>query len=222
MRSSLTSVKPVTAAGVLRFWEPTQNFVVLGYANQVDREVNRDFCREHHIPILRRCSGGGTVLQGPGCLNYSLILPIDSAAPLASISGTNEYVLQRHVRVLHALLGAPVAKQGDTDLTIGGLKFSGNAQRRRKNFLLFHGSFLLHTDIDLIERVLPLPSRQPDYRVSRSHSSFLVNLKVPAYLLKTGLINAWAAAETLSHLPLDQISLLAREKYREEAWNYKF
>src|SRR5262249_5635674 len=132
---------------VLRFWEPSQYFVVVGYANQVAVEVNLDFCERHEIPVLRRCSGGGAVLQGPGCLNYSLVLSIGSAAALESITETNDYILQRHQNTLQSLLHAPVEKQGHTDLTIGGLKFSGNAQRRRKNFLLFHGSFLLHEDI---------------------------------------------------------------------------
>src|SRR3989442_6260317 len=63
---------------VLRFWEPRQHFVVVGYGNRVEREVNVAACHELSIPVLRRCSGGGTVLQGPGCLDYSLILPIDS------------------------------------------------------------------------------------------------------------------------------------------------
>ncbi len=211
-----------SAESVLRFWEPSRYFVVVGYANQAATEVNRDFCRRHSIPILRRCSGGGTVLQGPGCLNYALVLPIAGAAPLESIAGTNDYILHRHQRTLQALFRAPVEKQGHTDLAIGGLKFSGNAQRRRKGFLLFHGSFLLHADICLMEKTLPLPTRQPEYRVDRSHTDFLMNLKIPAHLLKAALAKAWEAAEPLRDIPLDQITLLAREKYQQDAWNYRF
>ena len=207
--------------GALRFWEATSSFVVVGYANHVALEVNQAFCKANGIPILRRCSGGGTVLQGPGCLNYSLILPTASAPVLASISGTNEYVLQTHQRILRSVLQAPVEKQGHTDLAIGGLKFSGNAQRRRKNFLLFHGSFLLHADIELMEQALPLPSRQPDYRVNRSHTDFLMNLRVPADLLKSALTKGWAADEALLEIPRDEISKAAH-KYHQAEWNLKF
>jgi lipoate-protein ligase A len=208
--------------GVLRFWEPTQYFVVVGYANRAGVEVNRDFCQRHDIPIFRRCSGGGAVLQGPGCLNYSLMLPIAGEAELAGIGGTNDYVLHRHQQVLQTVLRAPVEKQGYTDLTVGGLKFSGNAQRRRRDFLLFHGCFLLHADIDLMEKALPLPSHQPGYRINRSHEDFLMNLKVPANLLKAALKKAWDATGTLTEIPLDQISALARERYSQESWNLKF
>ena len=53
----------------LRFWESPEPFVVVGYANKVETEVNVAACEARKIPILRRCSGGGTVVQGPGCLN---------------------------------------------------------------------------------------------------------------------------------------------------------
>lgn len=211
-----------TLGPLLRLWEPTQYFVVIGYANRTSTEVNRDFCQRHDIPVLRRCTGGGAVLQGPGCLNYSLVLPIHAIPDLQGVAGTNDYVLQRHRRALQALLQAPVEKQGHTDLTIGGLKFSGNSQRRKKDFLLFHGSFLLHADIELIEKALPPPSHQPAYRMNRSHSDFLMNLKVPSGLLKNALIRAWEADEPLTQLPLDQITKLAAEKYAQDTWNFKF
>src|SRR5437763_11579056 len=44
----------------LRFWEPAQNFVVVGYANEVAKEVNLRFCEQNNIPVLRRFTGGGT------------------------------------------------------------------------------------------------------------------------------------------------------------------
>ena len=207
---------------LLRFWEPTQYFVVLGYANKSALEVNLPFCRANHIPVLRRCTGGGTVLQGPGVLNYSLILRIDDSRPLHSIATTNEFILQRHEAALKPLLLAQVEHHGHTDLTIGGLKFSGNAQRRQRHFLIFHGSFLLNLDIKLVEWSLPMPSRQPSYRVNRSHADFLVNLKTPAATIKNALMKTWQAATPLTDLPWHRLHRLAAEKYALDEWNLKF
>ena len=76
---------------ILRFWEPQTHFVVLGHANRVATEVDREACERLGIPVLRRCSGGGTVLQGPGCLNYSLILKFPCTAPdIFRCSGLSE------------------------------------------------------------------------------------------------------------------------------------
>lgn len=207
---------------LLRLWTPPQYFVVLGYANRSETEVNLAFCRRHTIPVLRRCTGGGTVLQGPGVLNYSLILRINESGPCRSIPATNQFILQRHRDALATVLRAPVEWQGQTDLAIAGLKFAGNAQRRRRRFLLFHGSFLLHLDLSLVEQVLPLPSRQPDYRVNRSHTAFLINLNVPASTISTALIKAWDATTPLGTIPFDQISTLARAKYALDEWNFRF
>ena len=208
--------------GVLRFWECGQYFVVLGYGNRVATEVNRGFCQQFGIPVLRRCTGGGTVLQGPGCLNYSLVLSCNGPEELQTIPGTNEFVLQRHQQALTALLGAKVERRGQTDLTIGGLKFSGNSQRRRQKALLFHGSFLLHLDIDLLTKALPLPSRRPEYRADRSHGDFLMNLKVPPHLIKAALLKTWGANEPLKQVPYDQMNSLVIEKYGRDDWNLKF
>ncbi len=207
---------------LLRFWEPPRYFVVVGYANCATTEVYLAFCRQNTIPVLRRCTGGGTVLQGPGVLNYSLVLRIEESGPGHSISSTNEYILRRHQMALTTFLQAPVEMKGQTDLAIGGLKFCGNAQRRKKQFLLFHGSFLLHLDFDLLERVLPMPSRQPDYRVNRRHSEFLMNLRVRSDQLKNTLMKAWNADCPLTNIPFERISSLVRDKYASVEWNFKF
>lgn len=211
-----------TGEEVLRFWEPPQYFVVVGYANHVAAEANLAFCRQQSIPVLRRCTGGGTVLQGPGCLNYSLLLRLDGMHAFRNISTTNDFIMGRHRDALTALLRARVKQQGHTDLAIGGLKFSGNAQRRSKNFLLFHGCFLLHLDIDLVEKALNRPSRQPEYRLNRSHTDFLMNLKVPGHVLKSTLMKTWEANRSLPYLPAESIERLVREKYGAADWNMKF
>jgi lipoate-protein ligase A len=206
---------------LLRFWEPPGPFVVIGYANRVSAEVDRAACQSANVPILRRCTGGGTVLQAPGCLNYSLLLRIDGAEALRGIHSTNRFILERHAAAAAALIGKPVEAQGHTDLAVGGRKCSGNAQRRRRRFLLFHGTFLLNLDIGLIEALLPMPSQQPAYRNNRVHRDFLTNLAVPADALKRALMEAWSATEPFEGFPLAAAASLARDKYETDAWNFR-
>ena len=207
---------------ILRFWEPREPFVVVGYANQAAREVDIQACEANKIGIFRRCSGGGTVLQGPGCLNYSLILRIPDSGPLQTITGTNTYILQRNQAALEPLLKARVDVQGHTDLAIQNLKFSGNAQRRKRKFLIFHGTFLLQADIPLIETVLRMPSKQPDYRENRTHREFLVNLELEPEAVKSALQEVWQAHELFPDVPTSKIQELAQQKYSMHEWNFKF
>lgn len=207
---------------VLRLWEPRQTCVVLGYANRAATEANLPFCQTNGIPILRRCSGGGTVLQTPGCLNYSLILRVPESGPLATITSTNRWVMERHRDALADLTGRAVCVEGFTDLAIEGRKFSGNAQRRKSRALLFHGCFLLQANLPLIEATLRMPSKEPGYRHGRPHRDFLINLAVPAQDVVRSLADLWQAAEELPALPLAEIERLVDEKYRRPEWNLKF
>ena len=160
------------------------------------------------------------MVQGPGCLNYSLILPIDGS--LESITESNCFVMQRVRDAIQELVKEPVEIRGHTDLALNNLKFSGNAQRRRKRFLLFHGSFLLNFDLGLIDRLLKFPSREPNYREGRSHHEFLTLLKASAEQVKNRLRVHWLADRVLDPVPKAEIQKLVELRYSQAEWNLKW
>lgn len=211
------------APEILRFWEPRDYFVVAGYSNKIQTEVLPEECDKQGIPILRRPSGGGTVLQGPGCLNYSLILRIDRHKAFQTLTQATSYIMEAHAKALLEMTSG-IQVEGISDLTLNGLKFSGNAQRRKRNAFLFHGTFLLNFDLSKIETFLAMPSRRPAYRKDRSHSEFLKNLRIPASRIHEALLKTWNASEKFpeAHLPLEAIDTLVQEKYSRREWNFKF
>ena len=205
---------------VLRFWEPRECFVVLGYSSRIRSEVN--FPCDRGIPVLRRCSGGGTVLQGPGCLNYALVLKIAEGGVLSSITQTNALIMSEIRNALQPLVQGRMEIQGTSDLTLNDAKFCGNAQRRKKGFLLFHGVFLLEMNLDLIEKHLSVPAKQPRYRQNRAHRDFLVNLKLPAATIKQALRRQWNAHEERRVIPRARVEGLVKNQYATQEWTYKF
>ena len=209
------------AEGVLRVWEPKNYFVVLGYSNKIESEVNVSSCAENGIPILRRFTGGGTVLQGPGCLNYSVVIKNERGGIAGDITESYHRVLRRHQVFFRRLTGEPVQIEGISDLTIGGQKFSGNAQHRRHHYALVHGSFLLNFDIELMERCLRMPSRKPAYRQERSHRVFLRNLFIDSATVRAGLKTEWQVDGELQ-VPQESIAKLVAERYSRSEWNAKF
>jgi lipoate-protein ligase A len=206
---------------ILRVWEPSSYFVVIGYANESAREVHLAACLKHQVPVLRRISGGGAVVQGPGCLNYSLVLRIEEEGPLATIPSSNRFIMERNRAALAALAGSDIQVRGHTDLALGERKFSGNAQRRKRQFLLFHGSFLLSFDLGRIESLLPRPSKEPFYRGARGHLEFLTNLSLSADAVKAALRNAWSAETPVSRIPQDIVEQLLQAKYSRPEWHFK-
>ena len=206
---------------ILRVWESREHFVVLGYANPIRQSVHEEACRTRGISVLRRCSGGGTVLQGPGSLNFSLIVRHDGGGPFGGIAAATRHVLSRHQTLLQSLLREPVALHGPSDLAIARRKVSGNAQRRKRRTTLFHGTFLLGLDVALVEAVLPMPSLRPPYRAQRPHADFLTNLPVLRPVLVDALRTAWQAVAPLEDVPVSAMDRLVATRYATAAWTHR-
>lgn len=205
----------------LRFWESPTYFVALGYTNRAETEANLMACAAAGVPILRRVSGGGTVLQGPGCLNYALIHPIAPGETL-NVEATNIMVMETQRATIEKLCGERVAVEGHTDLAIAGRKFSGNAQRRKARHFLFHGTILLDFDLALVERLLLSPSKEPNYRARRAHGEFIRNLPVSRAAVKAALRVAWDAQGMGETVGRADLKSLIEEKYGRDAWNLRF
>ncbi|HJT18842.1 MAG TPA: lipoate--protein ligase family protein [Nitrospira sp.] len=185
---------------VLRFWESDRHFVVLGRSSRLDDDVHVAVCEADGVPVLRRASGGGTVLQGPGCLSYALVLPLDLHPHLASIRSTYRFILDRIAAALQRWEPA-IAFHGISDLAIEGMKVSGNAQRRQRRALLFHGTVLYGMQAGMIARYLKHPARQPDYRRNRPHEAFVRTINAKPDEIKQAVAEAWSVGSTLDTWP---------------------
>ena len=210
-----------TDGEVLRVWQPCCRYIVLGYTNEAAREVNLAECAAAQIPVYRRTTGGGTIVQMPGCLNYALVMRQESHPDLSTIGGTHRFILARLAAALSRLVPEPLVPRGHTDLCVGVRKVAGNAQRRTSHSLLFHGTLLLHANIPEIERLLPFPSAQPGYRMHRPHREFLANLQVDPAAVTSALQTAWGAYTPYMAPFEERLATLAREKYACREWRMR-
>lgn len=199
----------------LRFWESPQFVVVLGRSGRPADEVDLDACARAGVPVLRRVSGGGTVLLGPGCLNFSVVLSLTWHPEHRDIRRSMQAIVSSIAKAL-PLDGLHLA--GTSDLCWQEWKVSGHAQRRTRDVLLHHGTLLYDLDLDLMARLLREPSRQPDYRTRRTHLDFVRNLPLSAAAIKQALAAAWqATADDAFTLP--PIDALVARKYADARWN---
>ena len=213
-------------AEVLRLWQPTSPLVVLGRSSPWQTEVNHSFCSEHQIPVVRRCSGGQSIVTGPGCLMYAVLLDYRSRPELRSLSQAHHFVMSK-MQVAVETLGINADISGTSDLTVGGQKVSGNALRCKRNWLVYHGTMICDLDIDLIANCLGDPIRQPEYRQQRDHRSFLAQLDTSVSELMEAIAIAWAADfenspdEAAVALLKEKCEQLVDIKYSTEKWNQK-
>jgi lipoate-protein ligase A len=205
---------------VLRVWELPHPAIVLGASCRLLENVEVDRSQMDRVEIARRSSGGGTVVIGPGALNFSVILPIGAHPELSNVENAQRFVLGRTLEAIRRA-GVDAEMLGSGDLTLNHRKFSGSAQRRLRNHVLVHATLLYDFPLDAIDRYLRMPPRQPAYRQDRPHADFVVNLPLSRNHLITAIQNAWLADAPpwpTVEIPAATLRTLIMTKFSEVAW----
>jgi len=114
----------------------------------MEQELDLEKCKKHGVDFIRRVTGGGAVYHDfEGELTYSLITPQSNSIIPRDILKSYELICGALVDGLHRL-GVTAAFEPVNDLTAGGRKISGNAQTRRKDVVLQHGTLLRKVDVE--------------------------------------------------------------------------
>ena len=168
---------------VVRTWMAKAPVVVVGSSSHVDTEVDRSACAALGVRIVRRPTGGASVVLGPGCLMWSVVTPYPQGTPTIEQLHTSrlEPLCRMLSRTLPVSRGS-IERRGSSDIVVVDAqvvrKFSGNALRVKRNGVLYHGTLLDNFNMDTVARLLHHPPREPDYRSRRSHLDFLTNLNL--------------------------------------------
>lgn len=205
---------------VIRFWESSETFVVLGRGSSFEKEVNHPFCEANEIPVLRRCSGGATVVAGPGCLMYAILLDYQKRPELRMLDVAHQFVMGKLMRAISEL-DVQIEMKGTCDLVHHGRKVSGNALRCKRRYMIYHGTFLTGMPIDHIVNCLKMPARQPDYRNQRSHQDFLGTLPLNSDEIRLSVASEWSANTSMKDWPNELTQELAQSKYATKGWTEK-
>lgn len=115
--------------------------VIFGRNQVMENEVNVDYCRRHHIEIVRRKSGGGCVYADRSNVMFSYITKEDN------VNFTYNRYINMLLLVLHEL-GIEARSSGRNDLLIDGRKVSGNAFYHLPGKSIVHGTLLYDTNME--------------------------------------------------------------------------
>lgn len=155
-------------------WEPRAPLVVLGRSNTAERECDVETCRALAISIVQRRGGGGAVVLQPGMVVITLAGPTGESRDAGKLFCR----INKHLAALLEALGmAEVNQRGTSDLCVGEHKVLGCSLAFSRGFALYQGSLLVDCELDLIQRCLRHPSREPAYRAGRPHAEFLTTLR---------------------------------------------
>jgi len=114
--------------------------VIVGRNQLPEAEADLFYCAKHHIPVIKRLSGGGTVYHDLGNINYSFI-----------VEAPKKHILDRDflTPVVDALksFGIDAVVGSRKELLVNGEKISGTASHISRGRQLFHGTLLFDTDL---------------------------------------------------------------------------
>ncbi len=147
--------------------------IVIGRGGKPELEIDLDAARVDNVPILRRRGGGCAVLLDPGNAIVSAALP----AP--GIGGITSAFAAITAWLIDALARAGVAgveRRGTSDLAIGDRKIGGACIWRTRGLLYYSTTLLVAPRLELVERYLPHPPREPAWRRGRAHREFMGSL----------------------------------------------
>jgi len=212
---------------LIRIWQNEEISIVLGRAEKADDQVHLETCAQREVPILRRVSGGGTVVHGSGNLNISFFLPWSFHPDLKSIPASYALILGWIKEAVHEVTGLTLTTNGTSDLCFNEKKLSGTAQARKRHGLLHHMTLLMDFDLNLIPLLLKEPEKRPDYRLHRNHLDFVTSFKSEGISFSReafleGLqrsLGPMIPIDSPDQLIMKRCEDLAQGKYLSKTWN---
>ncbi len=146
--------------------------IVLGISGKPEIMINTPYLQRKPIPVIRRFSGGGTVVVDESTYFITLICNSEQV----QVPCQPEKILRWTEGLYQPLFGENDFRAIENDYVIKNRKCGGNAQYLRKNRWLHHTSFLWDYREEKME-YLQMPPKAPSYRSGRPHADFICRLR---------------------------------------------
>lgn len=152
---------------------PTDPYVCIGYHQELEKEVDVDYCRAHGLPIYRREVGGGAVYLDKGQVFTQWIFQRDHLP--ASLEERFALYIKPIVETYQSL-GIPANHRPVNDIHVQGKKIGGTGAAQMGSAEVVVGSLMFDFNFDLMARVLKVPSEKMRDKIVQSLNEYMTTM----------------------------------------------
>jgi len=172
-------------------WQPDQKYLVLGRSNEAIKSLIAETVDADKVQVLKRPSGGEAVLLSPKMLIIALKYPLEKVSKPHDVFTIANDIIKTSLLKLGV---ENITSRGISDICIGEQKVLGSAIFKKPDSVFYHAVLNISEDVQLINRYLQHPKREPDYRKGRNHLAFVSSLHKESFeiniqSLKTNIIS---------------------------------
>ncbi|WP_088227501.1 biotin/lipoate A/B protein ligase family protein [Desulfosporosinus sp. FKB] len=138
---------------------PSSPYVCLGLHDDLDQEIDLEYCQRQRIPLFRRETGGGVVYLDKGQVFFQLVLRQDNSCLPLRRTRYYEQFLQPAISA-YKYFGLPAKLKPPADLNAAGRKCSGNACGDIGKCTAYVGNLLVDFDYTVMSKILKVPGSQ--------------------------------------------------------------
>ena len=138
---------------------PATHYVCIGFHQDLEQEVDLEYCSANHIPVFRRDLGGGAVYLDGNQLFFQLILKKDNPAVPKRKDTFYKKFLQPIINV-YRQIGIPAEYKPINDVIVGTRKISGTGAGEIGDCIVFVGNLILDFNYETMARVLKVPDEK--------------------------------------------------------------
>lgn len=210
---------------LLRFWGWTEPTLVIGSNQAVANELDLEAVARRGFRIVRRLSGGGTMLAEPGrTITWSLVAPDDDVRGMSFVESFAH--LDRWAVDTLRSLGVDASYRPLNDIVSPAGKISGAAQARRRGAVLHHVTMAYSLDPALLLELIRIGRPAVSDRGVRSAEKKVSPLDTLVSASREEVVAALAAASgavpgRLGANELAAAAELAANKYGRPEWIHR-
>jgi lipoate-protein ligase A len=170
------AVEAGSSPNTLIMLQPGAPYACIGYHQDLEKELDLDYCRSAGLPVIRRSQGGGATYLDGNQVFYQIVAKKTNAFPFAVDAMFRKLLTVTIETYRH--YSVPAEFKPLNDVVVGGKKVSGNGASMNGSTSIMVGNIILEMNYEMMARVLRVPDEKFRDKMAKSMRDWVSSLKM--------------------------------------------